>query len=328
MQLFIDSYGAYLGVKDEMFWVKPQHSTPQLVAVPKVKCIFLTRGVSVSTNAMRMAIENSIPMLLLDAIGKPIGQVWSGQFGSIATIRRNQAFFAESNKGIDWIKKIIEAKVLNQIQLLKYYEKEQKSINPYLLDLEIEYEKLRRKVIDFTLPKSEIKATLRGLEGFSGKCYFKALNFVLPKNWQFPTRSTRPAKDMFNCILNYMYGMLYSFVELSLMKAGVDPYVGVLHADQHRKPAMVFDIIECYRIYVDEACIALAQHELLSEQDFQRLDGGGMWLGNSGKPIVIQYFSKFLEAPVRGKKEKHKRTTQIDLDSFALATILKKYNHE
>lgn len=328
MQIFIDSYGAYLGVKDEMFWVKPKNHPPEVVAVPKVKCIFLTKGVSVSTNAMRLAIENNIPMLLLDHIGKPIGQVWSGQFGSIATIRRNQAFFTESEEGLLWIKSIIETKIYNQIDLLKEIEKNNKAFNPHIEPLEKEFDKIKKYPLDFNRKRDEIKASLRGLEGFCSRCYFKALSFILIDEWKFTHRSTRPAKDKFNCILNYMYGMLYSIVELSLMKAGVDPYVGVLHADQHKKPAMVFDVIECYRTYVDEACVSLANFNVLEDGDFERLDGGGIWLASSGKPIVIQYFSKYLEEKVRGKEKNRKRTTQIDLDSYALATLLKKYNHE
>jgi len=35
-----------------------------------------------------------------------------------------------------------------------------------------------------------------------------------------------PAKDEFNAMLNYGYGMLYGMIERSVVVAGLDPYIG------------------------------------------------------------------------------------------------------
>lgn len=56
-----------------------------------------------------------------------------------------------------------------------------------------------------------------------------------------------PAFDAFNSLLNYLYGMLYVMVEMALVKAGIDPYMGILHADEYQKITMVYDCIEPYR---------------------------------------------------------------------------------
>lgn len=41
--------------------------------------------------------------------------------------------------------------------------------------------------------------------------------------------------------------MLYSVVEAGLFTAGLDPYLGILHADAHKKPTLSFDLIEPFR---------------------------------------------------------------------------------
>jgi CRISPR-associated protein Cas1 len=57
----------------------------------------------------------------------------------------------------------------------------------------------------------------------------------------FTSRQKRPAYDPFNVLLNYLYGMLYTAVHLSLLKSGLDPYMGILHADRYgATPTLVF----------------------------------------------------------------------------------------
>ena len=55
------------------------------------------------------------------------------------------------------------------------------------------------------------------------------------------------AKDLFNAILNYGYGVLYAQIEQAIILAGLDPYAGFLHADRPGKPSLVLDLIEEFR---------------------------------------------------------------------------------
>jgi CRISP-associated protein Cas1 len=73
MQLYLDSYGAFLGVRDGMFYVRPRRGPAQLLPLREVSAIFLSRGCSLSTDAMELAVRNGIPMLLTDGIGRPLG---------------------------------------------------------------------------------------------------------------------------------------------------------------------------------------------------------------------------------------------------------------
>ncbi|MFO7558792.1 MAG: CRISPR-associated endonuclease Cas1 [Desulfobacterales bacterium] len=57
----------------------------------------------------------------------------------------------------------------------------------------------------------------------------------MPEKYQFSGRSRRPAKDPFNAVLNYCYGMLYSRVEKACILSGLDPFVGFLHTDNYNK---------------------------------------------------------------------------------------------
>lgn len=84
---------------------------------------------------------------------------------------------------------------------------------------------------------------------------------------RFKERSQHPARDMVNALLNYGYGILYGSIQVELIKAGIDPYIGVLHRDNYNKPVLVYDIIELYRTWIDEVVFSLVLDLLLGRKN-------------------------------------------------------------
>jgi CRISPR-associated endonuclease Cas1 len=76
----------------------------------------------------------------------------------------------------------------------------------------------------------------------------------------FESRERQGAKDLFNCMLNYGYAILYSRVWQALLAAKLNPSIGVLHEQQVGKPVFVYDFIEIFRAQaVDRVIISLVQ---------------------------------------------------------------------
>lgn len=61
--------------------------------------------------------------------------------------------------------------------------------------------------------------------------------------------------DFFNVLFNYGYGMFYGKVEGVLIKVGIDFYVGIFYWDDYNWLVFVFDVIECYWVWVDYVVI-------------------------------------------------------------------------
>ncbi len=110
-----------------------------------------------------------------------------------------------------------------------------------------------KKINDLKGSLNEKRGTVMGIEGSSGKIYFNTVNKIMPRKYKFKGRSRMPAKDPFNAMLNYGYGILYSMVEKACIIAGLDPYVGFIHTDNYNKKSLVFDIIEMFRTYMDHS---------------------------------------------------------------------------
>lgn len=86
----------------------------------------------------------------------------------------------------------------------------------------------------------EKRNVLMGYEGNAGKIYYGVLSNLIPKDFKFEGRSMQPAKDEFNSLLNYAFGILYGKVEKACIIAGLDPYIGILHTDNYGKKSVLF----------------------------------------------------------------------------------------
>ena len=326
MQIYLDSYGAFLGVRDGMFYVKPRRGPAQVLPLREVSAIFLSRGCSLSTDAMELAVRNGIPMLLTDGIGRPLGQVWSGQYGSISTIRKHQALFSLSLAGLRFVAGLLRQRALSQLALLEELRRQHEPPEPgdwARAEAIIASMAERHSLTGEMAEREALKQSLRGWEGTATRHYFQCLSAILPEPYRFAGRSKRPAYDPFNALLNYLYGMLYPMVELALMKAGLDPYTGILHADEYKKPTLVYDMIEPYRHWPETVALRLCHEGLLPADAFEESEREGFWLARPGKQAVISTFLAFMDEMQDYQGKPRRRTTHITMDALRLAGRLR-----
>ena len=166
--------------------------------------------------------------------------------------------------------------------------------------------------------------TLRGWEGAASRKYFKFISAYLPKPYQFERRSQHPATDDFNAMLNYGYGMLYGKIEGALIRAGVDPYLGIFHRDGYNRPALVYDIIERYRIWVDYVILQLCRQEAMTDECF-RWEGKARMLDGLGKRIVIQSINDYLAEIIQRGGLRRSRQEHLQREAHALAKFFLDY---
>jgi CRISPR-associated protein Cas1 len=156
----------------------------------------------------------------------------------------------------------------------------------------------------------ELRGTLMGYEGTAGRMYFSVIARLLPERYAFHGRRARPARDSFNACLNYGYGMLYAHVEKACILAGLDPHVGILHADRYNKRSMVFDLIEPFRPYVDQPIFYLFSRRRVTEEHVEQ-DSDEVRLQDAGRKLVVEAVNTHLDAAVRYRGRNLKRENVI-----------------
>ena len=148
---------------------------------------------------------------------------------------------------------------------------------------------------------------------------------LLPDEYKFEGRSQHPATDVFNCLLNYGYGVLYGKVEGALIKAGLDPYVGIMHREDYNRPVLVFDVIEKYRVWIDYVVYKLLQQRVINEDCYIIKEDGSYWLDGLGKRILIQSINDYFDEVVNISGVNRSRLNHIDINAQKLAQYILKH---
>ncbi len=140
------------------------------------------------------------------------------------------------------------------------------------------------------------RGVLMSIEARAAQVYWDAFSLLLPRELGFPGRVKRGAEDVVNCMLNYGYSILSTEVWLSILRAGLDPWAGFLHADSQRRPALVYDLMEPFRApVVDRAVLSLVAKK---GSKLAGLLGDGMLTGE-GKRAVVEAVVERLNLQVR-----------------------------
>lgn len=327
MQLHLNSYGTYLHVKDAMFDVRKKQengswsSTP--VAAHKVKSVWMGRGTALSSDAVRLALMHNVDIVFLESDGAPVGRVWHSKLGSTTMIRKRQTEAALDERGLGHVKNWLCAKLDHQADFIRDLKKHRPQHHEYLTDKVLRIEEMRTKIAGAGGGNvAEISGSLQGWEGTAGRLYFEAVSYVMPRNWQFGGRSSRPAHDVFNAFLNYAYGVLYARVEKALMLAGLDPFSGFLHRDDFNHKSLVFDFIEPYRCWADKVVFTLFSGKKVNQSHADPLTGG-FSLNADGKRLLMEAYNEYLENDIiRYRGRNRSRATILLLEAHRLAQEL------
>lgn len=323
MELILNTYGTSLGRDNEGFVVSNADGS-QRIPAEGIKSIHIGKGAQITSDAVMLAIEREIEVLFVDKTGQVYGRIWSPRYGSVSTIRKGQLNFSLSHHALVWIKEVLRQKIENQQALLLMLQADDAVVHNHLSSAIRRLDDYRNKIgaIDGEVV-ADVAATLRGWEGVASKIYFEALNRFLPEKYQFQQRSQHPAMDIANAFFNYGYGMLYGKVEGALIKAGIDPYVGVLHRDDYNRPVLVYDVIELYRVWIDYVVCALLMQDTVTDEYFSVRDDGSYWLEPLGRRVLIQSVNDYLDEVVDMGRQSRSRKHQIFLYAQSLAQQFK-----
>lgn len=287
MQLLLDTHGLVVKVRNRGFHIIGKEAKRQ-IGPERLTSIAVTADCLFSTAALRLAIEHGIPVYLLGPTGRIEGKLWSPHFVGLASLRRAQALWLELEPLHPWLSRLAGLKIRRQLALLESNDASVESRGGLR-------ETIARLDGMSSADTDSLRQTILGLEGTAARHYWQAISDAAPPDWRFAGRSRRPAQDPFNAALNYLYGMMYPAVEAAIFAAGLDPYMGILHAEEYDRPALAFDLIEPFRPWVDALLLDLCREGALEVRQFEPRDGG-WWAGKAARAVLIPRFNDFMLA--------------------------------
>jgi CRISPR-associated protein Cas1 len=320
MELYLNTFGSFIRKKDELFEILVEGKKVRL-SPEKVSSIVISNAATITTDAIQLAMDYNIDIVFLDKYGYPYGRVWFPKIGSTVLIRRRQLEMLSDEIGLRFIKDWICIKIMNQYRFL------QRLISKRDVDKTLFQDRLNHMVESaINIMNSEgniqdLTGSFMGWEGGASKNYFSVLSDLIPENFKFEGRSSRPAKDAFNAMLNYGYGILYSKVERALIIAGLDPYLGILHGDNYNKKSFVFDFIEPYRILIDEPVFYIFSRHKFNNEFIEPIYKG-VTLTAEGKKFLAPVLLENFDTIIRYRNKNRKKIDMIQTDAHAFANFL------
>jgi CRISPR-associated protein Cas1 len=224
---------AYLKLKDNQLQVIDSETKEIKGSAPVEDLAFLVLDhyqITISHQLMVALQGNNVAIISCDAQHLPHGLMLP-LYGHVEHSERlkSQLEASEPLKKQLW-KQTVEAKISQQMLLLKKLKKEYEPMLQYLNNV---------KSGDST-----------NMEGIAAQYYWKQLfeNFSRERMGESP-----------NNFLNYGYSILRSIVARALVCTGLNPTLGIFHRNKYNPYCLADDIMEPYRPYVDELVVKLMQ---------------------------------------------------------------------
>jgi CRISPR-associated endonuclease Cas1 len=230
---------------------------------------------SVTLAAIRWLANLGIPYLHLDRDGRLIAATTSVGLDD-ARLRRAQALAATSSTGLEISRTLIATKIRGQQSNLS-----ELGTDPTQLDDSLELA-LSAKTLD-DVRAAESTAALAYWSTWSGlRVRFHGRGEPrVPAHWcHFDRRGSeitgnpRLATDPTNAILNYLYALLETETTVACRALGLDPGMGIIHADAPARSSFALDVMEVGRPAVDRYVFSLLRDRVFSVRDFMETSHG------------------------------------------------------
>lgn len=316
MELYISTLGANVSREKESFSIVNEEEK-YILSAKKIDSIIFETESRISIGALKLALENDIPITISDRDGTVLGQFYRLNDSKSGKLRKAQYKYFQSESGIELGKNWIIEKMNKQKShleiLLKRRKKELKPI--FILNSYI------KKLKEISGDSEKIKEEIRGIEGIGSKIYYNEISKLLDDKWKFKTREHKKATIPYNITLNYLYGILYRKIKSIILANGFDSTIGIIHVEGREKLPLLYDFIEKYRYLGFESVFEILNKNMLTEKDFEN-----NILSIEGRRIVSKYLNEKLKEIKTYKNKRYSTEKLIDQELKEVKKIILEEN--
>lgn len=287
---YICDDGLKIGVSKNLIYIEKDSKKFGYLPINTLQGILIFGNCQASVDALSRLTKRGVRTAWLTKTGKIKFIVTGPHFLSENRIRQFSCYLNKNSRLLiaRWI---TIKKIVSQAFFIKNYYRNIGNKKSFLSLTQEAVDKIKNK-------KNEIKSLdkLRGIEGVVSRAYFDTLKRAIKnQDFNFESRNYHPAKDRFNCALSFAYGFAKQVISSALVVAGFDPYIGFLHEFRSSKEALVYDIFEEFRPYVDLRVIKMINKKQIEPEMFVQLEGDEVRINPLGlKKIISLYHEEIM----------------------------------
>jgi CRISPR-associated protein Cas1 len=258
--------GMTLAVESEQFPIEREGAVVSRVRMAEVDEVLVFGAISLTPAAIAALLQRGIDTVFLTAHGRYRGRL-VGKPGRNIELRVAQfERVRDPAVAVPLARSLVGGKVANQRYILLRAQREQKRE-----DLVEAIGSLRRLL--GAIDGAGSVEVVRGLEGQGAAVYFGAFGKCIRNpEFSFTKRTRRPPRDPVNAMLSFGYTLLGTVMESSVLRAGLDPMLGVFHTPEYGRPSLMLDLIEEFRpVVVDALTLRVVNRREVAAEDFEEL---------------------------------------------------------
>lgn len=318
--LYVLEPGRRLALDHEAFVVTDGGRRLLIVPAARVGRIDLGPEVEADDRSLRLAAAHRIPVAFLDGLGQPQAVLMPNDL-SHAGLHLAQARDAiEPTRSVALARCLVSQRVRNARALLKRLNRRRKRS-----DVETACERmmlLARKAA--SAPGLDIDQ-LRGIEGEAANVYWLALGGCLEHGFGLVQRREESGRNPVNAVLDFTASLLTRDMRAAVLRAGLHPGFGTLHAGADGREACVYDLVEAFRAPLAEAlAVYLFNNRIIGHADYGA-KAYTMRLSSAAGRKLVQTYEAWLARPVKNPRTGHSTSWRglllAEARAFASATI-------
>lgn len=271
--------------------------------------ILVLESVQVTSEALGALLRAGIPVSILGRNGRCLGAFLPAGNAHGAWRLRQYQNTLDANFALPMAGRIVAAKIYNQRRVL------QRMANNRQIDLIPAMDALGALLS--ACGASQSIDELRGFEGAASARYFAEWARLLPPDFPFERRSTRPPLNPVNACLSFASTLLYNETVSFIHAHGLDPALGLLHTTQDERWSLALDLMEPFRPVLAEALtIDLFTHQIVNAKHF-RPHEGGIYLNDDGRSRLLIQYERRMERQFMSECAGHRTTLRQQLETQA-----------
>lgn len=241
--LYVTEQGALIRVRGDRLRVDWEGQSIAAIPFARVRQIVCVGRIGMTTPLLHRAVAGGVDVIILTSRGRYVGRLSNSLGSNIARRKMQYSVSDNPSRALGIATQIVGGKIANmRVVLLRTSRgRRPKKAPQEVLKIEEKAIKQLERAARGT-PDATSHAALMGMEGAASRSYFRWWALRSDLDWHFEGRKRRPPPDPINALLSYGYALLLPDSISACQVAGLDPDVGMLHADRWGRPSLALDL--------------------------------------------------------------------------------------
>ena len=289
--MYVKRPHAFVGIDGDSVVVRKGNALLARLPLYRIgEIVFMGDG-AVSTRLLQRCARHHIPVSFCSPFGwyystlRPDSRSW---FDLVAAHSRRHMELGERGM-LQIAKRVVEAKLRNYHSWLRGSRRAEARIAAGQLD------QILRKVYT-----ARTVDALRGVEAGGAKVAFATIAAIATeKGFESAGRVPREKPDGLNSLLDTLYSLLFTRINVLVRGSGLSPYLGFLHSADDSYESLVCDLQEPFRCRMDRLALKLLNRGEITARDFYVENGA--WKIGDGISTIIEGFEREEEVRLVGE---------------------------